>query len=96
MDRTKQIPPPSSRALALLLLVAAACAVAQSPRGSREERALRKLNPIYLELDERRLVDRTLVERIRCEQGVLIVRPLGRTALVSCELHARPSPQIRL
>ena len=96
MDRT-EIP---SRVLALLLLVAAVSAVAQSPRGSREERALRKSNPINLnlnlELDERRLVDRTLVERIRCKQGVLIVRPYGRTALVSCELHARPSPQIRL
>lgn len=91
MDRT-EIP---SQLLALLLFFAAACAVAQSPRGSREERALRKSNPIYLELDERRLVDRTLVDRIRCEQGVLIVRPFGRTALVSCELHARP-PQIRL
>jgi hypothetical protein len=95
MDRT-EIQWPSSPALAFLLLVAAACAVAQSPRGSREERALRKSNPIYLALDERRLVDRTLVERIRCEQGVLIVRPFGRTALVSCELHARSSPQIRL
>ena len=91
MDRTERIR--SSPALALLLLVAA-CAVAQFPRGNREERALRRSNPIYLQLDERRLVDRTLVERIRCEQGVLIVRPLGRTALVSCELHARPSPQI--
>ena len=94
MDRPERIPS-SSQALALVLFFAAACAVAQSP-GSREERALRRSSPIYLELDERRLVDRTLVERIRCEQGVLIVRPLGRTALVSCELHARPSPQIRL
>lgn len=92
MDRT-EIP---SRVLALLLLVAAVSAVAQSPRGSREERALRKSNPIYLELDEQRLVDRTLIERIRCKQGVLIVRSYGRTVLVSCELHARPSPQIRL
>ena len=91
MDRKGRVP--SSSALALLLWVAA-CAVAQSPRGNREERALRRSNPIYLELDERRLVDRTLVERIRCEQGVLIVRPLGRTALVSCELHPRPPPQI--
>jgi len=84
------------QAFALLLFFAAACAIAQSPRGSREERALRKSNPIYLELDERRLVDRTLVERLRCEQGVLIVRPFGRTVLVSCERHARPSPLIRL
>ena len=89
MDRTE-------RAFALLLFFAAACAVAQSPRGSREERALRKSNPIYLALHERRLVDRTLVERIRCEQGVLIVRPFGRTVLVSCERDVRPSPQIVL
>jgi hypothetical protein len=92
MDRT-DIPRPSAQALALLLSFAAACAAAQSPR---EQRALRKTNPIYLELDERRLVDRTLVERIRCKQGILVVRPFGRTALVSCELHARPSPQLRL
>jgi hypothetical protein len=85
-----------SSALALLLLVAATCAVAQSSRGNREERALRKSNPIYLELDERRVVDRTLVERIRCRQGVVIVRWFGRTALVYCELHARPSPPLRL
>ena len=95
MDRPERIPS-SSQALALVLFFAAACAVAQSPRGSSEERALRRSSPIYLELDERRLVDRTLAERIRCRQGVLIVRPLGRTALVSCELHARPSPHIRL
>lgn len=93
MDRA-DIPP--RLLLALALLVAAACAVAQSPRGNRDGRALRKSNSIYLELNERRFVDRVLVERIRCEQGVLIVRPFGRTALVSCELNARPSPQIRL
>jgi len=93
MDRTEIFSP---SALALVLLVAAACAVAQSSRGNGEERALRKLNPIYLELDERRFIDRNLVERVRCEQGVLIVRPFGRTALVYCELHARPSPQISL
>ena len=96
MDRPDRIPSSSLQALALVLFFAAACGVAQTPRGSREERALRKSNPIYLELDERRLVDRTLVERIRCEQGVLIVRPLGRTVLVSCELRARPLPLIRL
>ena len=87
MDRTDIL---TSSALAPLLLVAT-CAIAQS-RGDREERVLRRSNPIYLELDERRVVDRTLVERIRCEQGVLIVRWFGRTALVYCELHARPSP----
>jgi hypothetical protein len=91
MDRTT-IPRPS--ALAFVLLAAAACAAAQSPRGGPEARALRKSNPIYLELHERRLVERTLVERIRCVQGVLIVRPFGRTALVYCELHARPLLQV--
>jgi hypothetical protein len=93
MDRTR-IPTPSTPALALVLFFVAACAVAQTPsRGSREERALRRSHPIYLELDERRLVDRKLVERIFCAQGTLVVRPFGRTALVSCELHA-PSLQI--
>jgi hypothetical protein len=84
MDRAKRIP---RRALAVLLLIAAASAVAQPPRGNREERALRKSDPIYLELHERRLVDRTLVERIRCKRGVLIVRPLGRLALVYCDVR---------
>ena len=96
MDRTERAPGRSSRALALLLLIAAANVGAQSPRGSREERALRKSDPIYLKLDETRLVDRALVDRIRCERGVLTVRPLGRSALVYCELHLRPSPHLRL
>jgi hypothetical protein len=69
---------------ATLLLLIAATAFAQPPRGSREERALRKLEPIYLRLGERRLVDRRLVERIRCERGVLTVRLFGRSALVEC------------
>jgi hypothetical protein len=83
MDRANRVP---RRALAVLLLVVAAGAVAQPPRGNREERALRKSDPIYLELHESRLVERSLVERIRCVRGVLIVRPLGRFALVYCSL----------
>jgi hypothetical protein len=85
MDRTEPIPRRSSRAFALLLLVVAAMhAAAQPSRGSREQRALRKSPPIHLKFDEARLVDRALVDRIRCERGVLIVRLLGRSALVSC------------
>lgn len=88
MQRTGEIFRRSSQALVLLLLVANV--VAQAPRGNREERSLRKSNPIYLESDERRLVDRRLVERIRCNRGVLIVRPLGRSALVYCGLRPQP------
>jgi hypothetical protein len=83
MDRANRV---SRRALAVLLLIAAAGTVAQPPVGNGEERALRKSDPIYLELYERRLVDRSLLERIRCVRGVLIVRPLGRFALVYCSL----------
>ena len=89
MDRTEPTPRRSSRALALVLLFAALHATAQPPRGSREERALRKSPPIYLKADESRLVDRALVVRIRCERGVLIVRPFGRFVLVSCGLRPR-------
>jgi hypothetical protein len=40
-------------------------------------------------MGERRLVDRRLVERLRCQGGVLTVRPFGRSALVECV------PQVR-
>ena len=75
------------RACSALLLLLAATAVAQPSPGNSEERRPRQLDPIYLKLDERRLVDRRLVERIRCLEGVLIVRPFGRTVLVQCVLH---------
>jgi hypothetical protein len=94
MDRKRLISRRASRALALVALFAALHAVAQSPRGSREERALRKSPPIFLKADETRLVDRTLVDRMRCERGVLIVRPLGRQALVSCGLGRVSPPRL--
>ena len=96
MDRTERTPWRRPHAFALLLLIAVSNVGAQSPRGSRQERALRRSETIYLKLDERRLVARALVERIRCERGVLIVRPLGGSALVYCDLHPRPSVHIAL
>jgi hypothetical protein len=80
MDRSSRVRTRPVRAAAVALLLAAT-AGAQSPR---EEPAVRKRDAIYLKSDERRLVDHRLVERIRCERGVLIVRPLGRYALVEC------------
>jgi hypothetical protein len=85
MDRTYRFRARSVQVTLLLLL--AATAVAQASRGNREERRLRRLEPIYLQVGERRLVDRRLVERIRCEGGVLTVRPFGRSALVECVLR---------
>jgi len=76
------------RAVALLALLAATV-VAQPPHGNREERALRRRDPIYLQMGERRLIDRRLVERIRCPGGVLTVRSFGSSALVECAPHVR-------
>ena len=87
MDRKYRMYVRAVRASALLLLLAAT-ATAQPTRGDRrDERSLRRLYPIYLALGEGRLVDRRLVERIRCEAGVLVVRPFGQSAFVQCVLR---------
>jgi hypothetical protein len=75
---------------ALLMLLTSDATVPQSPRGDRKERGVSRLDPIDLQLGERRLVDVRLVERIRCQGGILTVRPFGRTALVECTQHVRP------
>lgn len=83
MDRNHRVCARALRASTLLLLLAATAA-AQLTRGEREDRELRRLHPIDLRVGESRLVDRGLVQRIRCRDGVLVVQPFGRSAVVQC------------